>query len=103
MQQSFLTLISQNTELIGDNLNKFFYYALLGYNITDKWFVYAYRDYMEDQVIEALRGGFNAVIVGGGYRPVDPVVIKLQGGHAKTNTKDIYKGTFLIAGVSVLF
>lgn len=103
LQQTFLNLLAQNTRLLGDNLNKFFYYALLGYNITDKWFVYAYRDYMEDQVIAALRGGFDALAVGGGYKPVDPVVIKAQGIYAETNKKDLYKGNFLLLGVSVLF
>ncbi len=60
-------------------LNKFFYYALLGYTITDTWFVYAGQNYMEDQVIVFLGGGFTAPVFGGGYRPVDPVVIKAQG------------------------
>ena len=54
-------------------------------------------------MITALRGGFDALAVGGGYRPVDPVVIKLQGIYAETNNKDLYKGTFLLIGVSVLF
>lgn len=103
LQQGSLSLIAQNTPLIGNDLDKFFYYALLGYNITDKWFVYAYRDYMDDQVIRVLRGGFDVLAGGGGYKPVDPVVIKIQGTYTETNKKDHYKGTFLLIGVSVLF
>ena len=103
LQQSLLNVISQNTPLIGNNLNKFFHFVMLGYNISDKWLVYATRDYLDDQVIRVLRGGYNAMGAGVGYKPIDPVVIKLQGIYPKTINKDLYNGIWLLAGVSILF
>lgn len=104
LQQATLTLISLTTELLSNNLDKLFYYALVGYHVTDQWFVYAYHDYLEDNVLASFQGGYSVYSVGGGYKPIDPIVVKLQYIRARTNSDLLnYRGNHLFAAVSVLF
>lgn len=103
-QQATLNFISLTTELLSNDLDKLFYYALVGYNITDQWFVYAYHDYLEDRVLASFQGGYSVYSVGGGYKPIDPIVVKLQYIRARTNNDLLnYRGNHLFAAVSVLF
>lgn len=68
-----VNLSSENTT---QDLNKHFYYATLGYNITDQLFAYGSYSYMDDKSNTTFNDGMKAVIVGAGYRPIDSVVLK---------------------------
>lgn len=58
--------------------DKRFAYALVGYNITWRLYTYASYGYYEDQLSLLVREGFDLYTIGGGFRPVDAVTLKLQ-------------------------
>ena len=82
-----------------------FYYALLGYNVTDQLFAYAAYDFFKDGSNAVLVEGFDAYTVGVSYRPIDQVVVKTQ--YVRSDTREnplakVSNDTFFI-GVSVSF
>lgn len=70
-----------------ENMDKLFYYALLGYNINEQVFAYGAYNYLEDATDLVLKGGFNSYLVGTGYRPIESVVLKGEYNIVKNDNK----------------
>lgn len=95
-----LKFISGFNPLITDKLDKQFYYATLTYNINDDWYIYGKYDFLKDYSMASLSNGMKGYSVGGGFKPVDDVVIKAQyqamrgenGKIFKLNLDDFYVG-----------
>lgn len=88
------------------NLDKLFYYSLLNYDVTDRFFGFATYNYIEDQNLPVLDGGMKGYGVGAGFRPSFNVVVKTQYSHytAEDSHGDFqFNSDYLHVGVSVLF
>jgi hypothetical protein len=69
--------------------NKQFYYATLGYNISDDLFAYGTYSYMEDNDHDVLKAGMKGIILGAGYKPTDALVLKA--GYANYLAENSYQ------------
>lgn len=59
---------------------------------------------MKDNTFDILAGGYKVYSGGGGFKPIDPIVIKLQYLHARANSGlSSYNGHHVLGAVSVLF
>ena len=88
-----------------DDLDMTFYYALLGYNITERVFAYGVYNRMLDKSTAALAEGFDFYGVGGGFKPIEGVVLKAQylGGGSRENPLIDFSTNWFLAAVSVSF
>lgn len=68
------------------DLNKSFYYANLGYNIIEEAYVFATVSNLKDKEVDYLEKGINGVTFGGGVRPSESVVVKME--YSNYSTKD---------------
>ena len=60
------------------DLNKMFYYATLGVNLSESAFVYGNYSELKDNYIDFLISGLQGFLLGAGYRPTYSVVLKAQ-------------------------
>jgi len=96
-----------NSSSIGGGLDKEFYYVTLGYNYFDNYFVYCNYGYLADDfnnLINSDNGGLKSYMIGGGYKPMDLVTLKLQYMKMKFNSDlaDLDQDIYSVA-VSVSF
>lgn len=104
--QATLDLGGQITNgYIRDDLDMSFYYAMLGYNITEKLFGYGYYYHNKDNADAVQAPGMDAFSFGAGYRPVFGVVIKTQYIHvgSRDNPTLDFTNNSILAAVSVSF
>ena len=89
--------------LLSEELDKLFAYGSLGINIGERFFAYGMYSYMEDRSNIITDEGFGMYSVGGGFRPNDSLVFKLQFVHVSTYAKDLFFGreTDVLIGLSV--
>jgi hypothetical protein len=90
--------------LISTSLDKVFYYGVLTYNITDDLYVYGKYDYLKDKA-DLSCNGMKGYSVGGGYKPTDDVLLKVQYQNMSFDNPlavNFRMNLFLI-GASVLF
>jgi len=80
-----LIYVKMNPEADVD-MNKIFYYATLGYNITDKFYGYSsYSILKDEELFGSDSAPLKSLTFGLGYRPIFPVHLKLQAGNSWTN------------------
>jgi hypothetical protein len=86
---------------LGSKPNNFFAYGVATFDINDDFYAYAGIEYLEYHGNSLTRG----YMVGGGMRPVEPVVVKLQYLHLENDFRGLstYQSDRLQAGVSVIF
>lgn len=65
----------KNTE---DDIDKHFYYGLLGYNFSEEIYGFATYSSIEDKQVEFLSTGMDSWAAGIGYKPTPMVVLKLE-------------------------
>jgi hypothetical protein len=89
------------------NLNKFFYYGTLLYNITDRLYVYGNYSYFNQESAtpdSPAAKGFDIFGGGAGYRITDVVIAKAQYSRVQTRTADFKLGIdSYYLGLSVIF
>jgi hypothetical protein len=100
------------TTIPGTNISPFhagldekFGYVNLMYDINDQWYVYCGGDYLQDDAETFFKDGLTLLTFGGGYRPIDRVVLKGQYLHVGAKNEDFIKfniKTYNLA-VTVLF
>ena len=88
--------------MIPESMDASFYYGLLGVNITEKWYAYGRYDYYGD---ESLDLGIDIFSLGGGFRPIDQVALKVQYVNVSTRENPLFElGQHALYGaVSVQF
>jgi hypothetical protein len=86
-------------------LDKKFGYVNLMYDINDQWYVYAGYDYLSDEFNTIFNDGLMKYSVGGGFRPIDQVVLKAQYIDVKGKNEDFIKLNYesYNVAVSILF
>jgi hypothetical protein len=86
---------------LGKEPTNLFAYGVLSYDISERFYTYAGFEYLHSHKISLTRG----YMAGGGYRPIDEVVVKLQYLHISNDFPGL--STFLSdrvqVGVSVMF
>ena len=106
-QQETLTLNTQANPIITDELNKFFFYGLVGYQIRDDISAYVSYNELKDNANLFYRDKVHLFTTGALYKPIDSIVFKVQYIHAYLqNDGPIiikYTGKFFMGGISVLF
>lgn len=93
------------------NLNKLFIYSNLTYNFTEKYYVFGFASYHKDYSYELLSNntpdaaGLTILSSGGGYRPIDEIVIKVQYTNAWLLNNDFLDAniSFFSLGLSTIF
>jgi hypothetical protein len=104
-QKAGLGSIARVNPLVSDNMDKLFYYGLVNYDFSEKTFGYVRYSYLNDKFSSYINNGVKELSAGGGYRPINSVVLKAQyfrlllAGNRFVSLNDDH---FLIA-VSVLF
>jgi hypothetical protein len=86
-------------------LDKKFYYFNIMYDISDMWYVYGGYSYLNDDFQTRLKDGCTFLTMGGGFRPIDQVIVKGQYVHVGAKNEDLYKldlSNYNVA-ISVLF
>jgi hypothetical protein len=85
--------------------NEQFYYANLMYDINDQWFVYGGGNYMQNDFETVYKDGLTVFTCGGGFRPIDQVVVKAQYCQVGAKNKELTSMDFKIynLAISVLF
>ena len=85
--------------------NEQFYYANLMYDITDRWFVYGGGDDLQNDIETVYKDGLTLLTFGGGFRPIDQVVVKAQYAQVRAKNEELAKMNFKIynLAVSILF
>ena len=58
--------------------DKEFYYSTLGYNLTEKMYVFSTYNYISDESSLVIKNGLKAYFFGAVFRPNNAVVLKLQ-------------------------
>jgi len=76
--ESEIMLIKHDLDIAGVSLDKKYYYAKLGYDVTDQLHVYVCQDYLEDDRTYELDNGMTGQSIGFSYRPSPPLVMKAQ-------------------------
>jgi hypothetical protein len=66
-----------------------FYYVNLMYDINEYWFVYGGGSYLQDAADTYFADGMILPTIGGGFRPIDSVIIKGQYVYVEAKNKDI--------------
>ncbi|GAB4330596.1 MAG: hypothetical protein Kow0037_06480 [Calditrichia bacterium] len=67
------------------DMDKLFYYATLGYNLSEKIYAYGSYSYLEDKETEFLSTGMKGYFVGVGYKPDFGLALKAQYGKFKAD------------------
>lgn len=98
-QQATIDAVSQASGgFIPNELDGTFYYGLLGVNLTEKLFVYGRYDLFDEASFGEAVKAYN---LGGGYRPIWPVVLKAQ--YHRADTPGIFSADYFFGAVSVSF
>ncbi len=86
---------------LGKEPANLFVYGVLAYDISESFFVYGGWEYLESHATSVTRG----TMAGGGYRPIDNVVVKCQYLHISNEFQGLssYLSDRVQAGVSVMF
>jgi hypothetical protein len=100
---SFLHLMV--SPMVPTSLDKVFYYGALTYNITDDLFIYGKYDYLKDEGSPGLTDGIKGYSIGGGYKPSDDILLKIQYQNAEINDPSIvkYSENAFYVGASIFF
>ena len=104
-QQGTLTAISSFNPLVGTSLEKTFYCANLTYDISDAFYTYGGYSYLDDKSNNLLAKGLSSYTLGGGYRPIETVVVKTQWAYYKLEDNPFFtveQNSYYVA-VSILF
>ncbi len=106
-QEQTLALASSQNPVLNDDLNKLFYYVLLGYRYGDHITFYVSHDHMEDKSTMFTINGVESYSAGMAYRPKDPVVFKAQYINYFSNPGDFlsfdFSGKSIFLAVSLFF
>ncbi len=90
------------TSLVGKELDKLFYYAMLGYNVTDDLQVYGMYCYLQDKFDVRLEDKLDFYSIGATWAPLPTVSIKGQYSHQNIKVRN-YNLNALLLGFSVYF
>lgn len=77
-----VTLKPKNTNT---DINKSFYYATLGYNLTEQWYIYGSHSTLKDKENPAFKNGLNGNILGAGFKPLPSLTLKVEYSSYKCN------------------
>jgi hypothetical protein len=100
-QTQMYTAVSRMDPRLGKEPSNLFVYGVLSYDISESFYVYGGWEYLESHKTSVTRGS----MAGGGYRPIDNVVLKLQYLHISNEFQGLssYLSDRIQAGVSVMF
>lgn len=106
-QEATLSFLSSQSLFLGSNLDKFYYYLLLGYRIGEQVTVYTSYDHLEDHALGLAEEGVNIFSVGAAYWPIYSAVLKIQFIDYRLKETSFasfqFSGQSLYAGISVFF
>jgi hypothetical protein len=84
-QSATLEAISNSNPLVGNSLDKLFFYTNLMYDFNEQFYCLALYNYQQDKVSPAFRNGLYVYGLGGGWRITNSVVTKVQFARATVN------------------
>jgi hypothetical protein len=98
--QTFQTIARMNP-LLGTELKNLFVYGLIMYDITEQFYAFTGAEYLQSHGNSLTRGYW----LGGGYRPIEQAVVKLQYLHIQNTfgSMSTYQSDRVQVGVSVMF
>lgn len=106
-QEQTLALVSMQNPVLNPDLDKLFYYILVGYRHRDYLTFYVSHDHMEDKSSVFTINGVESYSAGVAYRPKDPVVFKAQYINYFSNPGDFlsfdFSGKSIFLAVSMFF
>jgi hypothetical protein len=106
-QNALLATLSAVTEsAISPGVDALFYYGLIGYDFTDRFFAYGMYNFLSDEGTNAvLAAGIDMYSVGAGFRPVDGVVSKVQYIYTESRENPLldFGSHSVYLGISVFF
>lgn len=93
--------IARMNPMLGTEPKNLFAYGLVMYDISDQFYVYSALQYLQSHGNSVTRG----IWLGGGYRPIEHAVVKLQYLHIRNEFGSLssYQSDRVQAGVSVMF
>jgi hypothetical protein len=104
-QQARLDIIGRMNPMLGTSLDRLFYYWNLTYDFSDQFFAYGGYQSVRNNLGAINQTGITGLTFGGGFRPIEAVVVKLQYFKLKTSNPILYE--FIMdryqAAVSVYF
>lgn len=74
--------------MFSESMDASFAYGLLGVNITEEWYAYGRYDYYGD---ESFDFGIDTYSLGGGFRPIDQVALKVQYVNVATRENALFE------------
>jgi len=106
-EQATLSFISDQSLFLNDNLNKLYYYFLLGYRVNDQITLYSSFDHLEDRAQVLVEEGVDIFSVGAAYWPIYGAVLKIQyidyWSRESPSLPIPFGGKAFFAGISVFF
>ena len=89
----------------GNSLNKTFYYSNLTYDVNEEWYAYGNYSYMDDKYQTFYAQGIVGYAFGGGYRPTQSVIVKVERANYEVMNKDFFSFNqkYYTVAVSVMF
>lgn len=72
--------VSLSPKSVSTDMDKQFYYGLVGYDFGEKFFVFGRYSYLEDKQINYFASGMSNYVIGCGFRPRSSVVLKAEYG-----------------------
>lgn len=105
------TAIRKNPDFRSVNLNKYFIYSIIKYDINDLTYLYGGYSFTRDFSHDFIRPhspeatGFNMLTFGAGWTPISNTVVKIQvlTGHLGDTPVMEYTTNFFTVGVSTIF
>ena len=104
-QEAQLLFLNSMSPFITTSLDKEFYYAALSYDITDNIYMYGKYDNIKDEAAFITTSGVKGYSIGGGYKPADDILLKIQYQKVECDNPNIFKLNIqsFYAGASIFF
>jgi hypothetical protein len=100
-QMGIYSTVAKLNPTLGRDPGNLFVYGVLSYDLSERFYVYGGIEYLETRKASITHG----TMAGGGYRPIDELVLKLQYLHISNEFQGLssYSSDRIQAGVSVMF
>jgi hypothetical protein len=90
-QQMTLRFIAQMDPRVGTGLDKLFFYGNLSYDFTDNAYAYVGYECLDNNIGADGPDPVTGYTLGGGFRPIESIVLKAQYFHFRTVIPGIYE------------
>lgn len=77
-ERAIMEMLSSSNPLIGKDFDRLFWYGTLLWDVTEEYFAYGTYAYVQSNENAALSYGLRELSFGGGWRPIEQIVVKAQ-------------------------